>query len=46
MKDKPKTMLTNVNANVKTLRRLVSSERSLASFSLNFFQRCLIHAGP
>src|SRR4030067_787976 len=46
LKDKPKTMLTNVNANVKTLRRLVSSERSLASFSLNFFQRCLIHAGP
>jgi len=46
MNDNPKTIPKNVNANVKTLRRLVSSERSLASFSLNFFQPCLIDAGP
>jgi hypothetical protein len=46
MKDNPKTMPKNVNANVKTLRRLVSSERSLASFSLNFFHLSLIQAGP
>jgi len=45
MKDKPRAMLAKVKENVKILRRLGSKARSRASFSMSFFQTCLIEGG-